>query len=58
MGQILSSASKIVFIVMAVASVIGLFLKVIDAKDWLMLAGMAFSFYFTKVDSARQNTAE
>lgn len=44
--NILNSASKIVFILMAVA-VIGLtFLGKVDAKDFIMLASMAFSFYF------------
>lgn len=46
MTNILSSASKIVFIMMA-AAVIGLtaFGKV-DPKDFIILASMAFSFYF------------
>ena len=43
---ILQSASKIVFILMAVATVIGTFLEIIDPKDFMMLASMAFSFYF------------
>lgn len=38
---------------MAIASVLGLFIGKIDPKDWLMLAGMAFSFYFTKTDANR-----
>lgn len=43
---ILQSASKIVFILMAVA-VVGLtYLGKVDAKDFIVLASMAFSFYF------------
>ena len=44
--QILQSASKIVFIIMAIAVVAGLFTKVIDPKDFMVLASMAFTFYF------------
>lgn len=45
--NILESASKIVFILMAIG-VIGLtYLGKVDAKDFLMLAGMAFTFYFS-----------
>jgi len=44
--EILKSASKIVFILMASATVVGLFVKVIDPKDFMILASMAFSFYF------------
>ena len=45
--NILESASKIVFILMAIG-VIGLtFLGTVDPKDFLMLAGMAFTFYFS-----------
>lgn len=46
--QILSSASRIVFILMALG-VVGLTFKgTVDPKDFLMLAGMAFSAYFTQ----------
>ena len=44
--KILSSASKIVFILLAVSSCAGFFLKLLEAKDFMVLAGMAFSFYF------------
>ncbi len=46
MSEIFKSASKIVFILMAVAVVILAFLKVIEAKDFIMLATMAFSAYY------------
>lgn len=45
--NILESASKIVFILMAVG-VVGLtYLKIVEPNDYLMLAGMAFAFYFS-----------
>jgi hypothetical protein len=44
--QILQSASKIVFILMALAAIAGMFYGRIDPKDFMLLASMAFSFYF------------
>lgn len=45
--NILESASKIVFILMAIG-VVGLtYIGTVDPKDFLMLAGMAFTFYFS-----------
>ena len=46
MDKIYTSASKIVFILMAVAVVMLTFIGKVDPKDFMMLAGMAFSFYF------------
>lgn len=46
MKSIYSSASKIVFILMAVAVIVGMFYGKVDAKDFMILASMAFSFYF------------
>jgi hypothetical protein len=46
MKSIYSSASKIVFILMAVATITGLFYGNVDPKDFMILASMAFSFYF------------
>lgn len=46
MSKIYTSASKIVFILMAVAVVVGMFYGKVDAKDFMILASMAFSFYF------------
>lgn len=43
---ILKSASKIVFILMAVAVIVLTFTGKVDPKDFMMLAAMAFSFYF------------
>jgi hypothetical protein len=51
--QILESASKIVFIIITLAVVAGLFTKVIDPKDFMVLATMAYTFYFAnKGDSS------
>lgn len=47
MNELLSSASKVVFILMAIAVIAGMFVGRIDSKDFMMLAGMAFTFYFT-----------
>lgn len=44
--QIYQSASKIVFILMAVATIAGMLLGKIDPKDFLTLVSMAFTFYF------------
>ncbi|GIW70351.1 MAG: hypothetical protein KatS3mg101_1098 [Patescibacteria group bacterium] len=44
--KILTSASKIVFIMLALTACIGFFMKLLEAKDFMVLAGMAFSFYF------------
>lgn len=46
MSKIYTSASKIVFILMAVAVIVGMFYGRVDAKDFMILASMAFSFYF------------
>ena len=46
MNSILSSASKIVFILMAVAAVGLTVMGKLDPKDFMLLASMAFSFYF------------
>jgi hypothetical protein len=48
MGELIKSASKIVFILMAIAIIAGLFLSKIDPKDFMILASMAFTFYFTR----------
>ena len=47
MAKIFSSASKIVFVLMAIAVTVLTFIKIIDPKDFMMLAAMAFSFYFS-----------
>ena len=45
--NVLQSASKIVFILLAVSACAGFFLKLLESKDFMVLAGMAFAFYFS-----------
>lgn len=45
--NILGSASKIVFILMALAVVALTFTSKVDPKDFITLASMAFAFYFS-----------
>jgi hypothetical protein len=55
MENIYKSASKIVFIIMALGVSAGLFLGKIEPKDYLMLASMCFTFYFSnKGDSSQE----
>lgn len=49
---ILKSASKIVFILMALAAAFFTYLGIVDAKDFMGLALMAFSFYFANKGEA------
>ena len=46
MQKIISSASKLVFLLMTLALIAGLFTNKVDAKDFVMLASMSFTFYF------------
>ena len=59
MLNILSSASKIVFILMALGAIAGFFTGHLEAKDFMLLASMAFSFYFANKGegSSNANTA-
>jgi len=47
MNSILQSASKIVFILLALSACAGFFIGKLEAKDFMLLAGMAFTFYFS-----------
>jgi asparagine N-glycosylation enzyme membrane subunit Stt3 len=53
-SNIFQSASKIVFILMAVAVSVLTFLGKVDPKDFMMLASMAFSFYFANKGDSDQ----
>jgi len=44
--KILESASKVVFVLMALAVVVGLFTGNITNEQFIVLASMAFTFYF------------
>jgi len=46
-ADILKSASKIVFITMAIGVNTALFTGHIDGEQYMVLAGMAFTFYFS-----------
>lgn len=46
--MILQSASKIVFIALALALIGLTFIGKVDPKDFITLTGMAFVYYFTK----------
>jgi len=47
MNNIISSASKIVFILLAITTSAAFLLGKMEAKDFMLLTGMAFSFYFS-----------
>lgn len=47
MSEILTSASKIVFILLALAACTGFLLGILDSKDFMILTSAAFSFYFS-----------
>ena len=50
--KILQSASKIVFILLAVTACAGFFIGNLESKDFMVLAGMAFAFYFANKGEA------
>lgn len=50
--NIFESASKIVFILLALSACVGFFLGLLESKDFMLLAGMAFSFYFANKGEA------
>ena len=52
MTDLLTSAAKIVFILMAVFAGIGFFLGMLSEANFMLLTGMAFSFYFTNKGDA------
>ncbi len=54
MQPIYQSASKVVFILMALATIAGMLIGKIDAKDFLTLASMAFAFYFANKGETTQ----
>lgn len=54
MQNIISSASKIVFIMMALGVHAALFLGKITGEQYMVLAGMAFTFYFANKGEANE----
>lgn len=55
MGTIFESASKIVFILLAITACIGFMIGRLEATDFMMLASMAFVFYFANKGSAGES---
>jgi len=45
--NILKSASKIVFLALALTACIGFATGILESQDFMVLAGMAFAFYFS-----------
>lgn len=54
MSDILKSASKIVFIVMTISVIAALFYGKITGDQFMVLAGMTFTFYFANKGDANQ----
>ncbi len=46
MSDIIKSASKIVFIMVALTTCVGFFVGKMSDANFMILAGMAFAFYF------------
>lgn len=53
--KILESASKVVFVILALALVLLTFTGKVEAKDFIMLTGMAFTYYFTQAKNKKQD---
>lgn len=47
MSKILSSASKVAFLMLMVTACVGFFLGRLEAKDFMLLATGAAAFYYT-----------
>lgn len=56
MGKILSSASKIVFVFMALGAVVLTFMGKLTAENYMFLTGMAFSFFFSYKSENKDNS--
>jgi hypothetical protein len=56
MQNILTSASKIVFILMAAAACAGFFLGTLSENNFMILAGGAFAFYFSNKPTDARGT--
>lgn len=54
--KLFTSASRVVFILMASATVVLTFIGTVEAKDFIALTGMAFVHFFNK--SKSENTQE
>ncbi|MFZ5990136.1 MAG: hypothetical protein ACOYWZ_23830 [Bacillota bacterium] len=54
MRELIKSASKIVFIMLAGTSCAAYLIGLMDTKDFMILASMAFSFYFSSKGETTQ----
>ncbi len=54
MKNLLSSASKLVFIFIAITACAGFFIGILESQDFMVLASMAFGFYFSFKGDASQ----
>lgn len=55
MTNVLKSASKLVFLILTVTACAGFFIGILESKDFMVLAGMAFGFYFSyKGDNTKE----
>lgn len=55
MSNILSSAAKIVFLLLAISACVGFFLGKLEAKDFMTLTMLAFAFYFGTPNTGSPN---
>jgi hypothetical protein len=50
MFEVIAAASRIVLILFTIAICIAFLMRVLEPKEFMILAGMVFSFYFTKTN--------
>ena len=55
--ELFQSASKIVFLLMALGVNVALFLGYITGEQYMVLASMAFTFYFSNKGDAKKEFA-
>ena len=53
--EIFKSASKVVFLLIAITVCGGFIVGALDSKDFMVLASMAFTFYFTNKGDFNSN---
>lgn len=53
--KILESASKIVFVLMAIGAIAGFATGILTENNFMILAGAAFTFYFSNKGSKEDN---
>lgn len=59
MQNILKSASKIVFILLTLALIAGLFMGIIDPKDFAIFVALTYNYYFNReANKNKSNSVE